>query len=48
VFASSGNARTCDVQAGDVGYVPKAMGHYNLPVGTRFPPGAAGKKPAGN
>ena len=28
VFASSGNARTFDFQAGDVGYVPKAMGHY--------------------
>ncbi|HEX6654127.1 MAG TPA: cupin domain-containing protein [Thermoleophilaceae bacterium] len=28
VFASSGNAHTFDFQAGDVGYVPKAMGHY--------------------
>ena len=28
VFASSGKARTTDVQAGDVGYVPFAMGHY--------------------
>jgi oxalate decarboxylase len=28
VFASSGRARTFDFQAGDVGYVPFAMGHY--------------------
>jgi oxalate decarboxylase len=28
VFASSGQARTFDYQAGDVGYVPYAMGHY--------------------
>ena len=28
VFASSGDARTFDYQAGDVGYVPFAMGHY--------------------
>ncbi len=28
VFASSGVARTFDYQAGDVGYVPFAMGHY--------------------
>jgi oxalate decarboxylase len=28
VFASSGNARTFDYQAGDVGYIPFAMGHY--------------------
>jgi oxalate decarboxylase len=28
VFASSGKARTFDYQAGDVGYVPFAMGHY--------------------
>ena len=28
VFASGGNARTFDYQAGDVGYVPFAMGHY--------------------
>jgi oxalate decarboxylase len=28
VFASSGKARTFDFQAGDVGYVPFAMGHY--------------------
>jgi oxalate decarboxylase len=28
VFASSGKARTFDYQAGDVGYVPRAMGHY--------------------
>jgi oxalate decarboxylase len=28
VFASNGRARTFDYQAGDVGYVPFAMGHY--------------------
>ncbi|MBK4724235.1 oxalate decarboxylase family bicupin [Pantoea agglomerans] len=28
VFASSGEARTFDFRAGDVGYVPFAMGHY--------------------
>ncbi len=28
VFANSGRARTFDYQAGDVGYVPFAMGHY--------------------
>ena len=28
VFASGGNARTFDFRAGDVGYVPFAMGHY--------------------
>jgi oxalate decarboxylase len=28
VFASAGRARTFDYQAGDVGYVPFAMGHY--------------------
>jgi oxalate decarboxylase len=28
VFASSGRSRTFDYQAGDVGYVPFAMGHY--------------------
>jgi oxalate decarboxylase len=28
VFASSNRARTFDYQAGDVGYVPFAMGHY--------------------
>jgi oxalate decarboxylase len=28
VFASSNKARTFDYQAGDVGYVPFAMGHY--------------------
>jgi oxalate decarboxylase len=28
VFASSGDARTFDFTAGDVGYVPFAMGHY--------------------
>jgi oxalate decarboxylase len=33
VFASSGMARTFDYQAGDVGYVPFAMGHYLLNTG---------------
>ena len=28
VFGASGQARTFDFQAGDVGYVPFAMGHY--------------------
>lgn len=28
VFAAEGKARTFDYQAGDVGYVPLAMGHY--------------------
>lgn len=28
VFAGSGSARTFDYQAGDVGYIPFAMGHY--------------------
>jgi oxalate decarboxylase len=28
VFASEGNARTFDFRAGDVGFVPFAMGHY--------------------
>jgi oxalate decarboxylase len=28
VFASGGKARTFDYQAGDIGYVPFAMGHY--------------------
>ena len=28
VFAAQGQARTFDLQAGDVGYVPVAMGHY--------------------
>jgi oxalate decarboxylase len=34
VFASSGHARTFGYQAGDVGYVPFAMGHYILNTGT--------------
>jgi oxalate decarboxylase len=33
VFASSGKARTFDYRAGDVGYVPFAMGHYVLNTG---------------
>jgi oxalate decarboxylase len=28
VFGSQGTARTFDYRAGDVGYVPFAMGHY--------------------
>ena len=34
VFAASGQARTYDYQAGDVGYVPFAMGHYIENTGT--------------
>jgi oxalate decarboxylase len=34
VFAASGQARTFDFQAGDVGYVPFAMGHYIENIGT--------------
>jgi oxalate decarboxylase len=34
VFASSGDARTFDFAAGDVGYVPFAMGHYIENTGT--------------
>ena len=34
VFASSGQARTFDFRAGDVGYVPFAMGHYIENTGT--------------
>ena len=33
VFAASGQARTFDFQAGDVGYVPFAMGHYIENIG---------------
>ena len=33
VFGSSGKARTFDYQAGDVGYVPFAMGHYVENIG---------------
>jgi oxalate decarboxylase len=33
VFASAGKARTFDYRAGDVGYVPFAMGHYILNTG---------------
>ena len=35
VFASSGQARTFDYQAGDVGYVPFAMGHYVENTGSK-------------
>jgi oxalate decarboxylase len=34
VFAGSGQARTFDFEAGDVGYVPFAMGHYVENTGT--------------
>ncbi len=34
VFAASGQARTFDFQAGDVGYVPFAMGHFVQNTGT--------------
>jgi oxalate decarboxylase len=34
VFAASGQARTFDFNAGDVGYVPLAMGHYIENTGT--------------
>jgi oxalate decarboxylase len=34
VFAASGQARTFDFQAGDVGFVPFAMGHYLENTGT--------------
>lgn len=34
VFASDGNARTFDFQAGDVGAVPRPMGHYVENTGT--------------
>lgn len=34
VFASGGKARTFDYRAGDVGYVPHAMGHYVQNTGT--------------
>jgi oxalate decarboxylase len=34
VFASSGDARTFDFMAGDVGFVPFAMGHYVENTGT--------------
>jgi oxalate decarboxylase len=35
VFAGDGAARTFDVRAGDVGYVPFAFGHYIQNTGTR-------------
>ena len=34
VFGASGQARTFDFQAGDVGYVPFAMRHYIENTGT--------------
>jgi oxalate decarboxylase len=33
VFAANGTARTFDYQAGDVGYIPFAMGHYVENIG---------------
>jgi oxalate decarboxylase len=33
VFASGGKARTFNFRAGDVGYVPFAMGHYIQNIG---------------
>ena len=34
VFAGHGQARTFDLKAGDVGYVPMATGHYLENTGT--------------
>jgi oxalate decarboxylase len=34
VFAGQGQARTFDMRAGDVGYIPVAMGHYLENTGT--------------
>ncbi|KAJ7820791.1 oxalate decarboxylase [Mycena leptocephala] len=33
IFASQGNARTFNYQAGDIGFVPTAMGHYVENIG---------------
>jgi oxalate decarboxylase/phosphoglucose isomerase-like protein (cupin superfamily) len=33
LFAASGNARTFDYSAGDVGYVPPSFGHYVENIG---------------
>jgi oxalate decarboxylase/phosphoglucose isomerase-like protein (cupin superfamily) len=33
LFAASGNSRTFDYSAGDVGYVPPSFGHYVENVG---------------
>jgi oxalate decarboxylase len=35
VFAANNNIRTKDFHAGDVGYVPRAMGHYIENTGNR-------------
>ena len=35
VFAASGQARTFDFRAGDVGYVPFAMGHFVENTGSK-------------
>lgn len=32
LFASSGNARTFNYQAGDIGYVPASYGMFILPT----------------
>ena len=34
LFASEGNARTFNYQAGDVGFVPASFGHYVENIGT--------------
>jgi oxalate decarboxylase/phosphoglucose isomerase-like protein (cupin superfamily) len=34
VFASGTNSRTFDYEAGDVGYVPRTMGHYIENIGS--------------
>ena len=34
VFDANGDAGTFDYQAGDVGYVPRPMGHYVVNRGT--------------
>jgi oxalate decarboxylase len=34
VYGANGNAGTFDYQAGDVGYVPRPMGHYVVNRGT--------------
>jgi oxalate decarboxylase len=34
LFAAVGNARTMDFNAGDIGYIPKSMGHYIENTGT--------------
>ncbi|KAJ7146755.1 oxalate decarboxylase [Mycena epipterygia] len=36
IFASQGNARTFNYQAGDIGFVPTAMGHYVENTGNTY------------